>query len=111
MIANRKDCQIQNFDDFRLYTPWDLQEHARDFLLERRKAKKLSRRALAEQTGIPAPTIRRFEETCEISFRQFCNLWSTLADEVAFIDLMQSLRTRKKMPRTMKEVLESSDEP
>lgn len=63
-----------------LYTPWDLQDAIRDFLLERRKVLKKSRRSLAEQSGIPAPTIRRFEETGEISFRQFCVLWCTLMD-------------------------------
>ena len=70
-----------------LYTPWDLQEALRDFLLERRKVLKKSRRSLAEQSGIPAPTIRRFEETGEISFRQFCVLWCTLSDENAFMPL------------------------
>lgn len=90
-----------------LYTPWDLQDAIRDFLLERRKFLKKSRRSLAEQSGIPAPTIRRFEETGEISFRQFCVLWCTLSDENAFITFINSLRTRKRMPKTMKEVLDS----
>lgn len=92
---------------FALYTPWDLQEALRDFLLERRKVLKKSRRSLAEQSGIPAPTIRRFEETGEISLRQFCVLWAALSDENAFITFINSLRTRKRMPRTMKEVLEN----
>ena len=61
----------------------------------------------SEQSGIPAPTIRRFEETGEISFRQFCVLWCTLSDENAFITFINSLRTRKRMPKTMKEVLDS----
>lgn len=92
---------------FALYTPWDLQEALRDFLLERRKVLKKSRRSLAEQSGIPAPTIRRFEETGEISLRQFCVLWATLSDENAFITFINSLRTRKRMPKVMKEVLEN----
>ena len=83
-----------------LYTPWDLQDAIRDFLLERRKVLKKSRRSLAEQSGIPAPTIRRFEETGEISFRrgERCSLCKLC---------LNSLRTRKRMPKTMKEVLDS----
>lgn len=93
-------------DIFALYTPWDLQDALRDFLLERRKVLKKSRRSLAEQSGVPAPTIRRFEETGEISLRQFCVLWCTLSDENAFITFINSLRTRRCLPKTMKEVLE-----
>lgn len=94
-------------DIFALYTPWDLQDALRDFLLERRKESKKSRRSLADQSGVPAPTIRRFEETGEISLRQFCILWATLSDENAFITFLNSLRTSKSMPKTMKEVLEN----
>ena len=94
-------------DIFSLYTPWDLQDALRDFLLERRKVLKKSRRSLAEQSGIPAPTIRRFEETGEISLRQFCVLWATLSDENAFITFLNSLGTSKSMPKSMKEVLEN----
>lgn len=96
-----------DLDIFALYTPWDLQDALRDFLLERRKVLKKSRRSLAEQSGIPAPTIRRFEETGEISLRQFCVLWCTLSDEYAFTTFLNTLKTSKKKPKTMKEVLEN----
>lgn len=98
---------IMDSDIFALYTPWDLQDALREFLLERRKILKKSRRSLAEQSGIPAPTIRRFEETGEISLRQFCVLWCTLSDDIAFISFINSLRTSKTMPKTMNEVLEN----
>lgn len=86
-------------DIFALYTPWDLQDALRGFLLERRKLLKKSRRSLAEQSKVPAPTIRRFEETGEISFRQFCILWCTLSDEYAFITFLNTLKTSKKSLR------------
>lgn len=92
-------------EDFRLYTPWDLQEKIRLFLLTRRKTLKKSRRALSEQTGVPAPTIRRFEQTGEISLKQFTVLWWALSDEAEFIDFINSLGKSKKMPKSFEELL------
>lgn len=40
----------------------------------RRLDKGLSRRSLSELTGIPAPTIERFERTGRISLESFCRL-------------------------------------
>ena len=53
-----------------------------DFLLERLAAncrrsrldKGLSRKAVAEQTGVPAPTIEHFERTGKISLEAFCKI-------------------------------------
>jgi len=92
-------------EDFYLYTPWDLQEKFRIFLLTRRKLLKKSRRALSEQTGVPAPTIRRFEQTGEISLKQFTVLWWALSDEAELIDFINSLEKAKKMPKSFKELL------
>lgn len=38
----------------------------------RRLERGYSRRTLAERTGVPAPTIERFERTGRISFESFC---------------------------------------
>ncbi len=38
----------------------------------RRLERGYSRRTLAERTGVPAPTIERFENTGKISFESFC---------------------------------------
>ncbi len=92
-------------EDFYLYTPWDLQEKFRIFLLTRRKLLKKSRRVLSEQTGVPAPTIRRFEQTGEISLKQFTVLWWALSDEAELIDFINSLEKAKKMPKSFKELL------
>lgn len=40
----------------------------------RRLDRGFSRRTLSEVTGIPAPTIERFERTGIISFKSFCRL-------------------------------------
>lgn len=90
-------------NEFNLYTPWDLQDILRNFLLKQRKSLKKSRKALSEQTGIPAPTIRRFEDTGEISLRQFCVLWQALSDELAFIDFIGSLEKPQRMPKNILE--------
>ncbi len=38
----------------------------------RRLERGYSRRTLAQRTGVPAPTIERFENTGKISFESFC---------------------------------------
>lgn len=40
----------------------------------RRLERGYSRRTLSERTGVPAPTIERFETTGKISFDSFCAL-------------------------------------
>lgn len=39
---------------------------------DRRLERGYSRRTLSERTGVPAPTIERFEKTGKISFESFC---------------------------------------
>ena len=39
---------------------------------DRRLERGYSRRTLAERTGVPAPTIERFEKTGKISLESFC---------------------------------------
>lgn len=41
---------------------------------KRRLERGYSRRTLAKKTGIPAPTIERFEKTGKISFESFCSI-------------------------------------
>ena len=71
----------------RLITPYDVQQSLAQFLQRRRKEKKLSRRALAEISCVPAPTIKKFESTGEISLRQFLVLWNCLDDLSRLDDL------------------------
>lgn len=53
-------------------------------LQKRRLEKRLSRQSLSELSGVPAPTIARFEQHYAISMRQFLDLVITMgyADEV-----------------------------
>lgn len=58
----------------------------------RRLDKGYSRRTLSEITGIPAPTIERFEVTGKISFESFCRL----VIEFDYFDEMGSIMSRTK---------------
>ena len=58
----------------------------------RRLDKGYSRRTLSEITGIPAPTIERFEVTGKISFESFCRL----VIEFDYFDVMGSIMSRTK---------------
>jgi transcriptional regulator with XRE-family HTH domain len=58
----------------------------------RRLEKGYSRRHLAEVTGVPAPTIERFERTGKISLESFCRI----AIEFDYFDELVSLLSRSK---------------
>lgn len=72
-----------------------------------RKAAKLSRAALAERSCVPAATIKKFELTGQISFRQLLLLWQSLDDLSRLYELTQeSVNTdRSALPTTIDEVL------
>lgn len=80
----------------------DVQRHIADHVRRRRKAMKLSRRALAERSTVPAPTIKRFETQGEISLRQLLLLWQCV-DRLERVDRLT--RERAAAPRTIDEVL------
>lgn len=50
------------------------------YLKAQRKKAKISREKLAVKSGVPAPTIKKFETTGQISLRQFLRLWLCLDD-------------------------------
>ena len=58
----------------------------------RRLEKGYSRRTLSDLTGIPAPTIERFERTGKISLESFCRL----AVEFDFFDELGAVMGRTK---------------
>ena len=82
----------------------DVQRHFASYLRARRRAQRLSRDRLAARSTVPAPTIKRFELTGEISFRQLCLLWETL-DELSRLD---ELCSEAPMPTTIEEVLSNA---
>ncbi len=65
----------------------DVQTSMREWLMANRKALKLSREKLAIRSTVPAATIKKFETTGQISFRQFLMLWQSLDD----LDRLNSL--------------------
>lgn len=82
----------------------DIQHKLAQALRQRRKAQKLSREALAKRSTVPAPTIRKFEATGQISLRQFVLLWQCLDDLSRLAALAQPL---PKLPQSIDEVLRS----
>jgi transcriptional regulator with XRE-family HTH domain len=79
----------------------DVQYRFAEYLRAQRRAQKLSRERLAVKSSVPAPTIKRFELTGEISFRQLCLLWETLDD----LNRLDGLCHEGSMPTTIEEVL------
>lgn len=82
----------------------DVQRSLGDWLRLQRKARKLSRQALAERSTVPAATIKKFETTGQISLRQFLLLWQTLDDLKRMHDLTVE---SKSTPASIDEVLRS----
>jgi hypothetical protein len=75
------------------------------YLRELRQQAKLSRAALAELSCVPAATIKKFELTGQISFRQLLLLWQTLDSLDRLYQLTQPNKDRATMPSSIDEVL------
>lgn len=60
--------------EFEQISAGELMEQLAQRLQSRRLEKGLSRQALAELSGVPAPTIARFEQHHAISMRQYLDL-------------------------------------
>ena len=87
-----------------IHSPFEIQQKLANAVRAKRKKMKLSRQALAERSTVPAPTIKRFETTGEISLRQFVMLWQC----VDRLDALAELAAPPKpAPRTIAEVLTS----
>ncbi|MFY0663224.1 MAG: helix-turn-helix domain-containing protein [Natronospirillum sp.] len=83
----------------------DIQQAFATHLRTLRKQAKLSRQALAERSGVPAPTLKKFELTGQISFRQLLLLWQCLDDLKRLYELTQTLPHNERMPTSIEEVL------
>lgn len=66
---------------------------------------KLSRDALAERSGVPASTIKKFELSGQISFRQLLLLWQSLDDLRRLFALTRHPPRGAEMPTSIDEVL------
>jgi transcriptional regulator with XRE-family HTH domain len=63
-----------------LYTAFDLQMELKEYLKSARKKDKLSVKKMADLSGVPYSTIRKFESSGNISLRQFLMLYETVGD-------------------------------
>ncbi len=81
-------------------TPHEMQIDLAKRLRTLRRSRKHSRQKAGEISGVPAPTIRRFETSGEISLRQFLMLTSAYGDLAAVESLLP-----EPGPATMDELL------
>ncbi|MBR1375345.1 MAG: helix-turn-helix transcriptional regulator [Cardiobacteriaceae bacterium] len=84
------------------YDDNEVQKLLTQYLHTQRKKKHFSRDELAKRSGVPASTIRKFENTGQISLRQFLALWLVLDDMEKLVALSKEIPT---MPKTIEEVL------
>ena len=87
-----------------LISPASVQDTLKDHLKSQRKKAKLSRDQLAERSTVPAPTIKKFETTGQISLRQFLLLWQSV-DDLARLEQLTQISHDVKIPTTIDEVL------
>jgi transcriptional regulator with XRE-family HTH domain len=83
----------------------DVQASMCEWLISNRKALKLSREKLANRSTVPAATIKKFETTGQISFRQFLMLWQSLDDLDRLNSLTKHVSKIKRSPLSIDEVL------
>ncbi|MFU1518635.1 helix-turn-helix domain-containing protein [Vreelandella alkaliphila] len=90
---------------FLLLDDTDVQQAFAAHLRHLREQAKLSRAALAQRSNVPAPTIKKFELTGQISFRQLLLLWQSLDDLARLYALTQQDPLNAKTPYSIEEVL------
>ncbi|EMR4053840.1 helix-turn-helix domain-containing protein [Acinetobacter nosocomialis] len=90
---------------FLLLDHMDVQQAFAVHLRHLREQAKLSREALAERSSVPAATIKKFELTGQISFRQLLLLWQSLDDLKRLYDLTKEPKHEVKLPTSIDEVL------
>ncbi|NRA73029.1 MAG: helix-turn-helix transcriptional regulator [Gammaproteobacteria bacterium] len=85
-----------------LHTAFDVQLELKDFIKQRRKQQKLSVEALAQCSGVPYSTIRKFENTGNISLRQFLMLLESVD---SLNDINNLTKQSNQEPTSIDEVL------
>lgn len=86
-----------------LYDAAEVQHLLAQHLRAQRKAAGLSRSALAQRSLVPAPTIKKFELSGQISLRQFVLLWQCLDDLPRLVALTEP---QPVLPSSIQEVLD-----
>jgi len=92
---------------FSLLDDTDVSQAFATHLRSLRKEAKLSREKLADRSCVPASTIKKFELTGQISFRQLLLLWQSLDSLSRLFELTQSNNdnNRSALPNSIEEVL------
>lgn len=90
---------------FSLLAENDVQKAFADYLRKCRENAKLSREALAERSTVPAATIKKFELTGQISFRQLLLLWQSLDDLKRLYALTEQEAVGNKVHQSIDEIL------
>ena len=90
-----------NLDEFGLM-PMEIQKEIARKEKARRKDKGLTQEELARRAGLSLASLRRFEQTGEISFASLVRIGSVLDDEKAFLDPFAPQEYQ-----TMKELLDA----
>lgn len=87
-----------NLDEFGLM-PIEIQKEIARKEKERRKKKGITQKELAQRADLSLSSLRRFEQTGEISFASLVRIGSVLDDEKAFLELFapQEYQTMKEM--------------
>src|SRR5690554_4753586 len=91
--------------NFLLLDDTDVQQAFAAHLRGLREEAKFSRAALAERSCVPAATIKKFELTGQISFRQLLLLWQTLDSLDRLYQLTQPSKEHAAIPSSIDEVL------
>lgn len=94
--------------NFTLLDDTDVSQAYATYLRELRQQAKLSRAALAERSCVPAATIKKFELTGKISFRQLLLLWQTLDSLDRLYQLTQPSKNQATVPSSIDEVLKDA---
>jgi transcriptional regulator with XRE-family HTH domain len=84
-----------------LTTPYDVQIALKEFIKTSRKNQQLTIAVLAQTSGVPNSTIRKFEATGNISLRQFLMLY----DAIGKLDDLHRLTKITPAPKSIREVL------
>jgi len=87
-----------------LLSPFELQLELSLFVKATRQAKGYSVQAFSEKTGVPNSTIRKFENTGEISLRQFLMIYAG----VSKLTDLQQLTQKIEMPTSIDEVIKNA---
>ena len=83
-----------------LQTPYEMALDAAKRFRQVRLSKKITLKALSEQSGVPYSTLRRFESSGEISFVSLAKLASTMGEDEQITGLFADT-----VPQSIEEVI------